>query len=131
MVQFLAQSQGGGSSLVAFLPLILIGVAMYFMLIRPQQRRARQQQALLRSVDVGDEIVTTAGVFGTITDIDEDEDVLTVEIAPGTEVRMLRAGVGRRLTEDDEAYDDDEQDEDQLEPGRDAPDGQQGPIQPL
>ena len=69
MFQILAQDSGGGSSLVAFLPLLAMGVIFYFLLIRPQQRRAKAQQALLRSVEVGDEIVTTAGVFGTVIEI--------------------------------------------------------------
>jgi preprotein translocase subunit YajC len=130
MLRILAQDSQSGGGLLVFLPLILMGGVFYFLLIRPQQRRARQQQQLLRSVEVGDEIVTTGGVFGTITEIDEDDDVITVEIAPGTEVRMLRGGIGRRLTEDDGYDGDDEPDEDADEVGdHDAPDGQQGPIQ--
>jgi preprotein translocase subunit YajC len=133
MLRLLAQETQSGSSLIAFAPLILMGVVFYFLLIRPQQRRSRQQQALLRSVEVGDEIVTTGGVFGTVVDIDEDDDVITVEIAPGTEIRMLRGGIGRRLTEDDEIYDEDEGDDadddaDAAE-SHDASDDQQGPIQ--
>ena len=120
MFQFLAQDSGGGSSLVAFLPLLAMGVIFYFLLIRPQQRRAKAQQALLRSVEVGDEIVTTAGVYGTVTEIDDVDDVITVEIAPGTRIRMVRAGVGRIVSDDDEADDD--------EPEADVPDGQDGPF---
>jgi len=106
MFELLAQDSQGGSSLIAFLPLLLMGGIFYFLLIRPQQRRAKAQQALLRSVEVGDEIVTTAGVFGTVTDIDEVDDVVTVEIAPGTRIRMVRAGIGRVVSDDDEALDD-------------------------
>jgi preprotein translocase subunit YajC len=121
MFELLAQDSQGGSSLIAFLPLLLMGGIFYFLLIRPQQRRAKAQQALLRSVEVGDEIVTTAGVFGTVTDIDEVDDVVTVEIAPGTRIRMVRAGIGRVVSDDDEALDD--------EIEADAPDGQDGPFQ--
>ncbi len=122
MFQLLAQdSQGGGSSLVAILPLLLMGGVFYFLLIRPQQRRAKAQQALLRSVEVGDEIVTTAGVFGTVIAIDDVDDVVTVEIAPGTKVRMVRAGIGRIVSDVDEAGEDDE-------PDADVPDGQDGPF---
>ncbi|HJR98612.1 MAG TPA: preprotein translocase subunit YajC [Actinomycetota bacterium] len=120
MFALLAQDSQGGSSLVAFLPLLLMGVIFYFLLIRPQQRRAKAQQALLRSVEVGDEIVTTAGVYGTVTEIDDDDDAITVEIAPGTRVRMVRAGIGRII--------EDEEDSEALE-GPDMPDGQDGPIQ--
>jgi preprotein translocase subunit YajC len=135
MFALLAQDSQGGSSLVAFLPLLLMGVIFYFLLIRPQQRRAKAQQTLLRSVEVGDEIVTTAGVFGTITEIDEDDDVVTVEIAPGTQVRMVRAGIAR-LVEDEveDQYDEDEAEQEESDDtfGKGA-DGQatgtEGPIQ--
>jgi preprotein translocase subunit YajC len=117
MFQLLAQGSSGGGSLVAFLPLLAMGVIFYFLLIRPQQRRARAQQQLQRDAGVGDEVVTTAGVFGTITDIDEDNDVVTLEIAPGTRIRMVRAGIGRLVVDEDE------------EPETEVPDGQDGPIQ--
>lgn len=122
MVELLAQESQGGGSLVAFLPLLLMGVVFYFLLIRPQQRRTRAQRELLSSVQVGDEIVTTSGMFGTITAIDDETDVVTLEIAPGTSIRMVRAGVGRIVRDDDEpAIGDDE-------PDVDVPDGQDGPF---
>ena len=123
MLEFLAQDQQNANPLITFLPLILIGGAFYFVLIRPQQKRAKAQQALVRSVEVGDEVITTAGVYGTIVDIDDETDVITLEIAPGTQIRMVRAGIGRRITEDDE-YEDYDEDED------DTSDEPQGPIQP-
>ena len=115
MFELLAQESSGGS-LVAFLPLLLMGVIFYFLLIRPQQRRAKAQQQLQRDAEIGDEVVTTAGVFGTIIDIDEDDDIVTLEIAPGTRIRMVRAGIGRLVIAQDEDPDD-------------VPDGQDGPIQ--
>ena len=133
MVQLLAQSSGGSSYAGLLIPVLLLGV-FYFLLIRPQQRRAKEQQALIRSVEEGDEIVMTSGIIGTIVAIDEDDDTLTVEIAPGTQVRILRAGVGRLLTADDEDYDDEDYDEDEDgdEGGEhDTSDEQQGPIQQL
>jgi preprotein translocase subunit YajC len=133
MVQFLAQSSGGSSIATLAIPALLLGV-FYFLLIRPQQRRAKEQQALIRSVEEGDEIVMTSGIIGTIVEIDDDDDTLTVEIAPDTQIRILRAGVGRRLTADDEDYDDDvDEDEggDEDATDQDASDEQQGPIQQL
>jgi len=123
MLEFLAADQQA-NPLVSLLPLLLIGGAFYFVLIRPQQRRAKAQQALVRSVEVGDEVITTAGVYGTITDIDDETDVITLEIAPGTQIRMIRGGISRRITEDDyEEYDEDGDEED-------TSDEQPGPIQP-
>jgi preprotein translocase subunit YajC len=141
MVQFLAQSSGGSPFAGLLIPVLLLGV-FYFLLIRPQQRRSKEQQALIRSIDVGDEIVMTSGIIGTIVDIDEDDDTLTVEIAPDTEIRILRAGVGRRLVADDEEYDEDgetydEEDDQSAEGAEDDrehqadSDEQQGPIQQL
>jgi preprotein translocase subunit YajC len=112
VVNFLAQTDGGqsGGSLVGLaLPLLMI-VGFYFLLIRPQRSRQRAQQALLSSIELGDEVMTTGGIFGKIVEIDEDEGVLTVEIAPGTRVRMLRQGIAQRFVEDEEQeeYDEDE-----------------------
>jgi preprotein translocase subunit YajC len=104
-------SAQGGNFLTLALPLLLMGGVFYFLLIRPQQRRMRAQQALLNSVEVGDDVVTTSGIFGRVTDIDEDEGSVTVEIATGTQVRMLKQGIARRLT--GESY------EDEPEPGDD------------
>jgi preprotein translocase subunit YajC len=125
MFELLAQNSEGGSSLVAFLPLLLMGGVFYFLLIRPQQRRARAQQTLLRSVEVGDEIVTTAGVFGTIVAIDDETDVVTLEIAPGTQIRMVRAGIGRIVGDEPDELAELEDDE----RGTDVPGGQDGPFQ--
>ncbi len=108
MIEMLAQASDSqqANPLMGMAPLVLIGLAMYFLMIRPQQRRAKQQRALLSEIEEGDEIMTTGGIFGTVTDIDEEADVLTVEIAPGTSVKMVRGGISRRITEDD--YEEDE-----------------------
>jgi preprotein translocase subunit YajC len=108
--QLIAQDGGqtGGSLIGLALPLLMI-VGFYFLLIRPQRNRQRAQQALLASLEVGDEVMTTGGIFGTIVEIDEDAGTVIVEIAPGTRVRMMRQGISQRLVEDDEGtYDDDE-----------------------
>jgi preprotein translocase subunit YajC len=112
VVNFLAQTDGGqsGGSLVGLALPVLMLVGFYFLLIRPQRSRQRAQQALLSALEVGDEVMTTGGIFGTIVEIDEDEGVLTVEIAPGTRIRMLRNGIAQRFVEDEEQeeYDEDE-----------------------
>jgi len=93
------QSQTGGSYLTFLFPLLLI-VGFYFLLIRPQRNRQRAQQALVASLEVGDDVMTTGGIFGTIVEIDDDEGTVTVEIAPGTRIRMVRQGISQRLVED-------------------------------
>ncbi|HLA94014.1 MAG TPA: preprotein translocase subunit YajC [Actinomycetota bacterium] len=116
--QLLAQeSSQSGSSLVSLALPVLMIVGFYFLLIRPQRSRQRAQQALLSALEVGDDIMTSGGIFGTIVDIDDDEGILTVEIAPGTRVRMVRNGIAQRFVEED-AYDeaDDSDDEVDQEP---------------
>ena len=103
-------SAQNGSSLIGLaLPVLLI-VGFYFLLIRPQRNRQRAQQALVASLEVGDDVMTTGGIFGTIVEIDDDEGTVIVEIAPGTRIRMLRQGISQRFVEDD-AYEDGEGDE--------------------
>jgi preprotein translocase subunit YajC len=136
MVALIAQSQNGSNPVGMFVMFAAIGVLFYLFLLRPQQRRAKAQQALINSVEVGDDIITTSGIFGTITSIDDDEGTVTVQIAPGAEIRMLRAGIGRLAVddagsyeEDEGSYDDDEDDE--LEEQPSVSDGsQEYPDQP-
>jgi preprotein translocase subunit YajC len=87
------------------LPLLLLG-AMYFLIIRPQQKRVREQSDLVKSLEVGDEILTSAGLYGTITLV--DGEVMLVEVADGIEVRMATQAVTQLVT-----YEDDDEDEDQ------------------
>ena len=111
----LGQADGGSSSgaLGLLLPLLLMGGIFYFLLIRPQQRQRRKQAALLQSLEVGDEVQTIGGMFGTIRSLDDDRAI--IEIAPGVEVSFLRGAIARKLVFDDsfdeEAGDDQEEEE--------------------
>ena len=104
MIQFIAQGSDGtssGGSLISLLfPLVLLGGVFYFLLLRPNRTRQRQQQSLLESLQVGDEVMTAGGLFGTLKEIDEGDDTVTVEIAPGTNVRMLRRAISQRLVDE-------------------------------
>jgi preprotein translocase subunit YajC len=82
---------GGLIVLVALLALFWI------FLIRPQRRRLHEQRELHESVAVGDEIVTMGGLIGRVRSIDEQENTLEVEVAPGTNVRVVRHGVAAVL----------------------------------
>ncbi len=76
-----------------------MGVIFYFLLIRPQRRRAMQQRDLVESLGVGDDIVTVGGMFGTIRAMDDDS--ITVEVAPGTDIRMMKSAILRKaITEE-------------------------------
>ncbi|HEU4356711.1 MAG TPA: preprotein translocase subunit YajC [Actinomycetota bacterium] len=109
MLWILAQdsNQTGGSLLTLLLPIAMIA-GLYFIMIRPQRNRQRQQQAMQGSLRIGDEVMISGGMFGILTEIDDDAGTVRVEIAPGTQIRMLRQGVLQRVTEDempDEDYD--------------------------
>jgi preprotein translocase subunit YajC len=79
--------------------IVLVALFVFFWLfvIRPQRRRAQEQRLLHESIAVGDEIVTLGGLVGRVRSIDEAEDTLEVEIAPGTNVRLVRRGVATVL----------------------------------
>ncbi|HEX6353783.1 preprotein translocase subunit YajC [Actinophytocola sp.] len=83
----------------------LLGVMMYFM-TRRQRRAQEQQQALQNSLDVGDRVMTTSGLYGTVTD-SSDSATITIEIADGVETEWLRAAVREKVGPVDEAVDED------------------------
>ena len=76
---------------------ILIPVAMYFLLIRPRRRMMKQQQAVQRSVEVGDEVLLTSGMYGFITGFEEGSDVVWVEIDDDVQIRVTRAGISGKV----------------------------------
>jgi preprotein translocase subunit YajC len=88
----------------AFLIIIVAFGFLYFVLMRPQKRRQVESQRMLQSrLEVGDEIVTAGGIFGTITALGDDE--VRVEIAPQLEVRVARRAVGGVIAREDERDD--------------------------
>ena len=93
-----AESNSGGSAGAAIVQLgifLLIPVAMYFLLIRPQRRRQREQAAMQSSIDVGDEIMTTSGVYGFITGF--DGDIVWLEVDDNVQIRIARAAIQRKV----------------------------------
>jgi len=117
MLAILAQNNQAANPLAGFIFLVPLGLIFYFMLIRPQNQRRRAQMQMQSEMEVGDEIVTTAGIYGTITDIDDDYGIVTVEVAPNTDIRMARAAIAQRLVDDDEFVDEDEDEVEGAEPG--------------
>ena len=100
----------------AFLPLLFAFGLMWLVMIRPQQRRMRQHQALVSSLELGDEVITGSGLYGTVTSV--DDDMIGLEVAPGVSVRVLRSSIGQRLVPASE----DEGDEPATGADRPAPD---------
>ena len=86
-----AQAAGGSDGgFATLLPLVLIFVVFYFLLIRPQQKRAKDHRNMLSAVRRGDKVVTGGGIMGTVTKVVNDEE-LAVEIAEGIKIRVQRA----------------------------------------
>jgi preprotein translocase subunit YajC len=94
---------------------LLVLVFMWFVIVRPQRRRQAEQEDLFATLRVGDEIVTAGGVYGTIRAL--RDDVVEVEIAPGTTVRVARRAVAGRIEPEDE----EELEEAEDEPPADEP----------
>ena len=85
-------SLGDNQAMMQFLPLVLIFVVFYFLLIRPQQKRAKDHKVMLSALRRGDRVVTGGGIIGTIAKVIGDDEV-TVDIAEGTRVRVLRSTI--------------------------------------
>lgn len=81
----------GATDMIAqFAPFLLILIIMYFLLIRPQQRRVKQHQALIAGIRRGDTVVMNSGMIGKVTKVFEDANELEVEIADNVRVRVVR-----------------------------------------
>ena len=85
----------GDPGFIGFLPIILMFVLLYFLMIRPQMKRAKETKAMIEALQKGDEVVTAGGVVGRITKM--GEQYLTIEIAPNTEIVVQRAAVSAPL----------------------------------
>tara|TARA_B100001123_G_C14580151_1_gene737843 strand:- start:31 stop:468 length:438 start_codon:yes stop_codon:yes gene_type:complete len=92
-----AQSGGGGfGGMESLLPLVLIFVVFYFLLIRPQQKKAKVHREMLGNLRRGDRIVTNGGLVGNVTRVPNDTELI-VEIADGVKVRIMRAMIAESM----------------------------------
>ena len=88
-----ATGGGGMAGLMQLAPLLLIFVVFYFLLIRPQQKKMKQHQAMTQALKRGDKVVTNGGILGVVTKATDGDNELEVEIAQGVKVRILRSAV--------------------------------------
>ena len=95
-----AASGSTGSTLLSFLPFILIFVIFYFLLILPQQKRAKKLKAMLEALKKGDKVVTSSGIWGTITNL--GKDTVTVQIADNTKIKVQRDHISRVRGDEEE-----------------------------
>ncbi len=80
-------------SIASFVPLILIFVVFYFLIIRPQSKRQKEHQEMINNLKIGDKVITSGGIVGVVKDIDDKENLISVEIASGVTIKILRAFV--------------------------------------
>ena len=95
-----AQAAGGGGSaagFASFLPIILIFGIMYFLLIRPQQKKVKEHKAMVEALRRGDQVVIQGGVIGKVTKVKDDNEA-EVEIADGVKVRVVRSTIVQVLS---------------------------------
>jgi len=91
------QANGGGSTMMAFLPFIAIFVIIYFLMIRPQSKKQKETKAMLGSLQKGDKVVTIGGILGTIAGIRESDDVLIIKVADNTKLEITKTAVARKI----------------------------------
>ncbi len=98
--QDVAQVAGEPNGLMSLLPLVLIFAVMYFLMIRPQQKRMKAHQEMINSVKRNDVVVTGGGIIGKITDINEEKAIVTVEVAENVQIKVNRATLSEVLDKD-------------------------------
>jgi preprotein translocase subunit YajC len=81
----------GGGNLTSFLPIILMFVVMYFLMIRPQMKRQKEQKAMMDALAKGDEVVTAGGVLGKVAKV--SDAYVTLEVSAGTEIVVQKVAV--------------------------------------
>ena len=96
----IAQSEGGSSILGFLLPIAILGGLFYLLLILPQRKRAKKAQQLRDSIEVGNEIRTIGGIYGTIRS--EDDESFTIDLGGGSLMRISKRAVSERIVDDSE-----------------------------
>jgi len=89
------QPAAGGSSLPSFLMLGALLLVFYFMLIRPQMRRNKEQRELMSSIEAGDEVMTTSGIYGKISKVEDTS--ITLTIAKGVDIKVQKQAIANML----------------------------------
>ncbi len=89
--QAAAPAGGSAGGLMSFLPIILMFVVLYFLMIRPQMKRQKEQKAMIDAIAKGDEVVTAGGIVGKVTKV--ADAYITLEVAEGTEIVMQKASI--------------------------------------
>ncbi len=97
-----AQDGGAAAGIISIIPFILIFVIMYFLLIRPQQKKMKEHQAMVSALRRGDQVVTQGGIIGKVVKVKEDGEA-EVEIADGVKVRILKQTIANVISKTEPA----------------------------
>jgi preprotein translocase subunit YajC len=120
---------GASNSGSGFIFIVVIAVlVVYLIFVRPQRRRQTQQRQMVSELRVGDEVLTAGGIYGTISEL--DDDMVTVEIAPQTEVRVARRAIAGVTSEPEPEDAEPEDSEEPEEPAADAEEGSGQEVDP-
>jgi preprotein translocase subunit YajC len=99
---FAQDAAGAGSAFASFIPLILIFAIMYFLLIRPQQKKMKEHKAMVEALRRGDQVVTQGGIVGKVTKVQED-NMVEVEIAEGVKVKVIKGTIAQVINKTEPA----------------------------
>jgi preprotein translocase subunit YajC len=91
-----APAAGGPGPVMTLIPFVLIFIIMYFMVIRPQQKKGKEHQEMLNKLKKNDEVMTSGGIYGKVIDL--KETVVTLEVAPNVRIRVHRPQISAVLT---------------------------------
>ncbi len=97
-----AQAAGGAAAFTSFVPLILIFAIMYFLLIRPQQKKVKEHQKMVEALRRGDQVVTQGGLIGKVSKVKDDNEV-EVELAENVKVRVVKTTIAQVLSKTEPA----------------------------
>ena len=91
---------GGSGTLLSLVPFVLIFIIFYFLLILPQQKRQKKLKAMLEALKKGDKVVTSGGIWGTVTNL--GKETVTLQIADNAKIKVQRESIARLRTDDEE-----------------------------
>ena len=89
--------QSGGNPIMAFLPFILIIVVLYLLMIRPQAKKQKEKQRMLKDLQPGDEILTIGGIIGKIEGVKEKENILIIRVSKDVKLNLSRSAVAEKI----------------------------------
>jgi preprotein translocase subunit YajC len=104
-----AQAPPGGFDFTFFLPMILIGVLFYFMIMRPERKKSAGLQEMLKALKKNDRVVTIGGIYGTVVNVQENSDIVTVRVDENTNAKLrIRRSAISSVVKDDEVVEKDD-----------------------